>query len=363
VSHPCLRAGLVGYGLAGAAFHAPLISTTPGLRLAAIVTADPERRHAAARAHPDARLLDRADDLWAGPGTADVDVVVVASPNRTHAPLARAALSAGLPVVVDKPFTATAAEGADLMRLAASRGLLLTVFQNRRWDGDFRTAGRLVAEGALGRVLRLESRYERWRPVPKGGWRESDDPADAGGLLFDLGSHLVDQALRLLGPASEVYAEIHSRRAGIRVDDDVFVALRHDGDARSHLWMSSLAASPGPRLRLLGDRAAYVKFGMDGQEDALRAGRLPTEPGWGDEDPASYGVLRVDGRDRPVRTEPGAYQQFYSGLVAALRDGAPPPVDPADAVATLTVLEAARESAERRAVVPLVSPPAAAPER
>jgi scyllo-inositol 2-dehydrogenase (NADP+) len=356
-----LRVGLIGYGLAGAAFHAPLISTTSGLRLTAIVTADPDRRRGAAQAYPDARLVDRADDLWAGPGA--VDVVVVASPNRTHAPLARAALEAGLPVVVDKPFTATAAEGAGLVRLAASRGLLLTVFQNRRWDGDFRTASRLVAEGALGRVLRFESRYERWRPAPKGGWRESDDPADVGGLLYDLGSHLVDQALRLLGPASEVYAEVHSRRAGIRVDDDVFVALRHDGDARSHLWMSSLAAWPGPRLRLLGDRAAYVKFGMDVQEDALRAGRLPTEPGWGEEDPSTYGRLGVDGQDRPIRTEPGAYQRFYSGLVVALREGAPPPVDPADAVATLTVLEAARESAEQGRLVPLVRPPAAAPEQ
>jgi scyllo-inositol 2-dehydrogenase (NADP+) len=351
MSDTFLRVGLVGYGLAGAAFHAPLISTTPGLRLSAIVTADPERRRSAAGTYPGARLLDRVEDLWATAG--ELDVVVIASPNRTHAPLARAALEAGLPVVVDKPLTATAAEGAALVQLAAERGLLLSVYQNRRWDGDFRTARRLVDEGTLGRDLRLESRYERWRPVPKGGWRESDDPADAGGLLYDLGSHLVDQALQLLGPATEVYAEVHSRRDGVRVDDDVFVALRHEGDARSHLWMSALAASPGPRLRLLGDRAAYTKFGMDVQEDALRAGRLPTEPGWGEEDPANYGVLSVDGQDRPVRTEPGAYQQFYSGLAAALRDGAPPPVDPAGSVAALTVLEAARRAAELRQVVML----------
>ena len=349
-----LRIGLVGYGLAGSAFHAPLISTTPGLRLAAIVTADPERRRSAAGTYPGVRLVERPEELWAGPTMAgELDAVVIASPNRTHAPLARAALEAGLAVVVDKPLTATAAEGAALVELAAERGLLLTVYQNRRWDGDFRTARRLVDEGALGRVLRLESRYERWRPVPKGGWRESGDPADAGGLLYDLGSHLVDQALQLLGPASEVYAEVHRRRAGINVDDDVFVALRHAGDARSHLWMSALAASPGPRLRLLGDKAAYVKYGMDVQEDALRAGRLPTEPGWGEEDPANYGVLTVDGQDRTVPTEPGAYQQFYRGLATALRDGAPPPVEPADAVATLTVLEAARRSAEHGQVIKL----------
>ncbi len=349
MSDTSLRVGLVGYGTAGAAFHAPLISTTPGLQLSAIVTANPDRRRAAAEAYPGAALLGAADEVWAS--AAEFDVVVVASPNRTHAPLARAALDAGLPVVVDKPLTATAAEGEELVRLAAERGLLLSVYQNRRWDGDFLTARRLVGEGALGRVLRFESRFERWRPVPKGGWRESDDPADVGGLLYDLGSHLVDQALQLLGPATEVYAEADSRRDGIQVDDDVFVALRHDGDARSHLWMSALAASAGPRLRVLGDRGAYTKHGMDVQEDALKAGGRPTDAGWGEDDPANYGVLTVDGRDERVRTEPGAYQEFYRGLALALRDGSPPPVDPAGSVATLAVLEAARRSADSRQVV------------
>jgi scyllo-inositol 2-dehydrogenase (NADP+) len=352
MSDTTLRVGLVGYGLAGSAFHAPLISVTPGLSLAAIVTADPGRRQSAAERYPDARIVERAEELWAEPGA--LDAVVVASPNRTQAPLARAALEAGLSVVVDKPLTPTAAEGQELAALAAERGLVLTVYQNRRWDGDFRTARRLVAEGALGRVLRLESRFDRWRPVPKGGWRESGDPAEAGGLLYDLGSHLVDQALQLLGPATEVYAELNTRRAGLTVDDDVFVALRHDGDARSHLWMSALVASAGPRLRLLGDRGAYTKYGLDVQEDALRAGRLPTEPGWGQEDPSASGVLTdYEGRDHTVTTDPGAYQEFYAGFAAALRDGGPAPVDAADAIAALKVLEAARRSAERREIVKL----------
>ncbi|GAA2331404.1 Gfo/Idh/MocA family oxidoreductase [Dactylosporangium salmoneum] len=352
MSDTTLRVGLVGYGLAGSAFHAPLISSTPGLRLAAIVTADPGRRASAAEAYPDARLVERAEQLWAAPD--ELDAVVIASPNRTHVPLARAALEAGLPVVVDKPLTRTAAEGAELAALAAERGLLLTVYQNRRWDGDFLTARKLAGNGDLGRVLRFESRYERWRPVPKGGWRESGDPDEVGGLLYDLGSHLVDQALQLLGPATEVYAEVLTRRAGLTVDDDVFVALRHEGEARSHLWMSALAAAPGPRLRVLGDRGAYVKYGLDVQEDALRAGRRPTEPGWGEEDPAQYGVLTdYDGGQRTVPTEPGAYQDFYAGLAAALRDGGPAPVDPAGPIAALRVLEAARESAERGEIVRL----------
>ncbi|WP_432985884.1 Gfo/Idh/MocA family oxidoreductase [Dactylosporangium sp. CA-233914] len=350
MSDTTLRVGLLGYGLAGSAFHAPLISTTPGLRLDAVVTASPERQAAAAQRYPGARIVERAEELW----SAGLDAVVVASPNRTHAPLARAALEAGLSVVVDKPLTATAAEGEELAALAAERGLLLTVYQNRRWDGDFLTARKLVEGGELGRVLRFESRFDRWRPVPKGGWRESGDPAEAGGLLYDLGSHLVDQALQLLGPATEVYAEVHTRRAGLTVDDDTFVALRHAGDARSHLWMSALAASAGPRLRVLGDRGAYTKYGLDVQEDALRAGRLPTEPGWGAEDPAAHGVLTgYDGQDRTVPTEPGAYQSFYAGLAAALRDGGPSPVEVSGSIAALRVLEAARRSAERGEVVRL----------
>jgi predicted dehydrogenase len=246
---------------------------------------------------------------------------------------------------VDKPLAATAAEARSLCGLAESRGALLTVFQNRRWDGDFLTARRLVEEGALGRVHRFESRFERFRPKPKAGWRELADPAEAGGTLYDLGSHLVDQALTLFGPVRSVYAEVDVRRDGAVVDDDAFLALTHTGGTRSHLWASALAPLSGPRLRVLGDRAGYVKRGMDPQEAALRAGLRPGDGPWGVEDPALHGLLGTDEERGPVRTEPGAYPAFYAGLAAALGTGAPPPVDPHDAVATLTVLEAARQSA------------------
>jgi scyllo-inositol 2-dehydrogenase (NADP+) len=262
-------------------------------------------------------------------------------------------LDAGLPAVVDKPMAVSAAEGQQLVDRARARGLLLTVFQNRRWDGDALTVRRLLEEGALGRVWRFESRFERWRPSPKPGWRESGGPEDAGGMLSDLGSHLVDQALHLLGPATLVYGELDRRRPGMRVDDDAFVALTHASGVRSHLWMSAVAAQLGPRLRVLGDRAAYVKHGLDGQEAALRGGGRPDLPGWGEEPPDRWGVLGTEQQARPVRTEPGAYQRFYEGLVAALRDGAPPPVDPADAVAALRVLDAARRSAAERVTVRL----------
>ncbi|GAA1978025.1 Gfo/Idh/MocA family oxidoreductase [Kitasatospora viridis] len=338
------RVALLGYGLAGAAFHAPLIATTPGLRLAAVVTANPERRAELAAAHPEAKPLDRPEQVF--DRADEYDVVVVATPNRTHLPLARAALTAGLATVVDKPLATSAAEARALCGLAVSRGALLTVFQNRRWDNDFRTARRLVEDGALGRVHRFESRFERFRPKPKAGWRELADPAEAGGTLYDLGSHLVDQALTLFGPVSSVYAEIDVRRDGAVVDDDAFLALSHASGVRSHLWTSALAPLAGPRLRVLGDTAGYVKYGLDPQEADLRAGLRPdTRIPWGAEDPSRHGTLGTDEAHTTVPTELGDYPAFYAELAHALTTGTPPPVDPMDAVATLTVLEAARHSA------------------
>lgn len=349
---PPLRVGLIGYGLAGAAFHAPFIAADPRLRLALVVTSDAERSRQAREEHPGVTVVASSGELWERAG--ELDLVVVAAPNRAHVPLARSALRAGLPVVVDKPLAPSSAEARALVDEARRLGLLLTVYQNRRWDGDFRTLRRLVEQGELGRVHRFESRFERWRPVPKGGWRESADPAEAGGILFDLGSHLIDQARVLFGPVERVYAELDRRRAGVEVEDDVFVALSHRSGVRSHLWMSALAARPGPRLRVLGDRAAYVKHGMDVQEAALRSSAPRIGPGWGEEPEAGWGRVGVEGEDlRPVPTERGDYGGFYAGVVAALRDGAAPPVDPLDAVAALEIIEAARRSAAEGRVVPL----------
>ncbi|GLW07807.1 oxidoreductase [Microtetraspora sp. NBRC 13810] len=343
-----MRVGLIGYGPAGEFFHAPLIDSTPGLTLAAVVTRDPERAARIGRDHPGAEVVPAAEELWDR-----CDLVVVASPNRTHVPLAEAALRAGLPVVVDKPLAGTAEAAGSLVKLARERDLMLTVFHNRRWDGDFRTLRRLVRAGELGRVHRLESRFERWRPEPKGGWRESGGPEDVGGLLYDLGSHLVDQALRLLGPAVEVYAETDVRRAGVEADDDAFVALTHASGARSHLWMSALAARLGPRFRVLGSRAGYEKWGLDVQEERLRAGMRPDDPSFGLEPRERWGSLGSGGDSRTVRTEPGAYSHFYARVESCLREGDPAPVNPEDALETLTVLEAARRSAAERTVVRL----------
>ena len=340
---PRLNVAIIGYGLAGAVFHAPLVAAEPRMRVAAVVTGSAERADQARAEHPGVRVFGHADELFAAPDAADL--VVIAAPNSAHAPLAHAALQAGLPVVIDKPMTPTAAQAADLVEAAQKAGLLLSVFQNRRWDGDFLTVRRLVDEGRLGEIARFESRFERWRPVPKGGWREVGGVEDAAGLLYDLGSHVVDQALTLFGPATVVHAEMNVRRAGVKSDDDTFVALVHDNGVRSHLWMSSVAANYGPRFRVLGEHAAYVKYGLDVQEDALRSGMRPGDPRWGADDPTRYGTLGTPDETVPVETERGAYEHYYAGIADALLDGSPPPVDPSDAVRALGILETARRIA------------------
>lgn len=339
-----VRVGLIGYGLAGAVFHGPLIASVPGLRLVSVVTSNADRQRQARREHPGVDVLDHVGQLWEAAD--EHDLVVVATANATHLPLGLAAVEAGLAVVVEKPLALTATEGRRLVTAARQQGVLLTVFHNRRWDGDLRTVRRLLGSDTLGRVHRFESRFERWRPAPRpGAWREQERSEAGGGLLLDLGSHLVDQALLLFGQPRTVYAEVDRRRASVQGDDDVFVALAHPGGVRAHLWASSLAAQRGPRLRVLGARGAYVKHGLDVQEELLRAGRRPTEPAWGREPPERWGSVGVGGELRKVETDAGAYQVFYSRLAEALRSGGPPPVDPDDAVAVLTVLDAARASA------------------
>ncbi|AXE86178.1 Gfo/Idh/MocA family oxidoreductase [Streptomyces sp. Go-475] len=350
-----LRVGLVGYGLAGSVFHAPLIAATEGLTLDTVVTSNPERQQQARAEFPDVRLSASPDELF--DRAAELDLIVVASPNKTHVPLATTALEAGLPVVVDKPVAGTAAEARTLAALAEERGLLLSVFQNRRWDNDFLTLRKLLEEGELGDVWRFESRFERWRPQLKGGWRESGDPAEIGGLLYDLGSHVVDQALVLFGPAAAVYAESDLRRPGAETDDDTFIAITHASGVRSHLHVSATTAQLGPRFRVLGSRAGYVKYGLDPQEAALREGRRPG-PDWGAEPESLWGRVGsgespVTGGGRPEPTLPGDYPAYYAAVAKALLEGAPNPVTAREAAAALDVLEAARRSAREKVTVTL----------
>jgi predicted dehydrogenase len=250
---------------------------------------------------------------------------------------------------VDKPLAPAAAPAAALVAAFEAAAVPFTVFQNRRWDGDFLTVRHVVEAGELGTVTRFESRYERFRPtVDGGGWRELAAAEEGGGLLLDLGAHLVDQALTLFGYPERVYAEIAARRPGARVEDDVFVALEHAGGVRSHLWMSAIAPVGGRSLRASGTRAGIETPGLDPQEEQLAAGLAPGDDGWGAGQPARW-VDQSGARTLPI--ERGAYQAFYAGVRDALADGTAMPVDPRDSVAALRVIEAARRSAHTAAIV------------
>jgi len=323
------------------------------MRLTTVVTANEARGSRARRDCPGVHVATTVEWLW--DHAADHDVVVITTPNRAHAALAMAALSAGLPVVVDKPFARTTSEARQVMQMAREKGLPAVPYHNRRWDSEYLTLRRIMGEGVLGRILRFEARLERWRPELKGGWRERGAVEEAGGLLYDLGSHLIDQALTLFGPVREVYAELDRRRAGAESDDDVFLALAHANGVRSHLWTSAMAAHRGPRFRVLGERAAYVKQHADRQEVALRSGNCSIGSDWGEEPPEYWGILTDGAHERSVRSEPGAYQRFYGELAAMLRGEAPPPVASEDALAGLEIIEAAQRSVSESSVVALGS--------
>ncbi|WP_111497876.1 Gfo/Idh/MocA family oxidoreductase [Marinobacter bohaiensis] len=348
---PDVRVALIGYGMAGSVFHAPLIDAARGMALHAVVTSSEERAEEARRAYPGVTVHATPAQLWQNAD--QFDLVVVASPNRTHKHLAMAALQAGLGVVVDKPLAASAEDAREVIAEAEKRGQFLSVFQNRRWDGDFMTIERLREEGELGDIRRFESRFERWRPEPKGGWRQSGAPGEAGGVLYDLGAHLIDQALVLFGPVASVYAELEHRYPDAEVDDDTFVALTHRNGVRSHLWMSSVAAQSGPRFRVLGSRAAYTSFGMDGQENALKAGARPNQPDWREVVEDGQGYLTAGSEERPVHNDPGAYRRYYEAVAVAVQNGTRPPVNAADAADGLEIIAAAQRSSAERKVVHL----------
>ncbi|MDR6640353.1 Gfo/Idh/MocA family oxidoreductase [Paenarthrobacter nitroguajacolicus] len=333
-----IRTAVVGFGVSGKVFHAPLIAADPNYSLDVIVTADPERAAVAARLYPEARIVPTPEDMFSLAG--DLDLVVLGTPPLTHLELGAAAIGRGLNVVVDKPFVTTVAHGEELVARASDAGVQLTVFQNRRWDADFLTLRKLLRDGALGEVRTFESRFEWWRPEGFGNWRDSATLSEGGGILHDLGAHLIDQAIQLFGPVAESYGETanhgpHPEAA----DTEAFVSLLHESGVRSRLWMNGMAAQVGPRFHVLGSKAGYTKWGLDGQEPALAAGVTPSDPSYGHEPQQSWGLLGVDGTAMPVPAERGDYPRFYRELAASLRGNGPLPVQPGEALETLTIIE------------------------
>ncbi|WP_427172908.1 Gfo/Idh/MocA family protein [Arthrobacter sp. 92] len=347
-----IRTAVAGFGLSGSVFHAPLIAANPAYSLEVVSTSDAGRQSAASGSYPGVRVVGTPAGILALAG--ELDLLVLGTPPATHYPLAKAALEAGLDVVVDKPFTVRSAEGRELMELAARLDRVLTVFQNRRWDGDYLTVKALLATGALGAVSRFESRFERFSPEVSKAWKAEATASSGGGVLFDLGTHLLDQALQLFGPAEVVHAELESRRPGEHVDDDVFLVLRHESGVLSHLWMNMLCPQQGPRYRLLGTEGGYTKHGVDPQEPYLAAGGSPLDAEYGVEDRDWAGLLGRDGHLDRLPTERGAYPEFYRILAEKINDGGagsalPLPVDPAGPTHVLTLIEKARELASERA--------------
>lgn len=336
-----IRVGIIGYGLAGRLFHAPFIATTTGLHLAVVVTRNSDRATEAQTEYPGVCVVPGVADLLAE----DIDLIVVASPSGLHASHAEMALKAGRHVVLDKPPARDAAQFEALLDLAAATDRELIVFHNRRWDSEFLTLRAILAEGQLGTVHRFESRMERWRPYGKGGWRESGNPDDLGGLRYDLGPHLVDQALLLFGPVDAVWARTQALRPIGSRDDDVLAVLTHANGVTTVLSASLLTALPGPRFTVFGSMGAARLQSVDSQEDALRAGLRPG-PGWGAQ-PDARAHLAVG--EAPNHSElpyaDGQWPRFYQGVRDCLTDGAPPPVTPESALATMRVLDAIGASA------------------
>jgi predicted dehydrogenase len=340
-----VRIGLVGYGKGGRYFHAPLIASAEGCELAGVVVRSPQRRADLAADHPGIPAYGSLADL----AEAGVDAVAVTTPLDSHVGLVREAVDLGLPVVCDKPFAVDAATGRDTVLAAERAGVLLSVYQNRRWDADFLTVREVLGSGVLGQVLSFESRMEQYPP-------ETGLPTTGGGVLRDLGSHVVDQVLVLFGPVRSVYAEIRVLPGEGGAEDRFFAALLHDSGVRSHL-VGSLAFSgaPGPRFRVVGADATCVIEDDDGQTESLLAGRTPTAEGdgWGTVPERRWGRIHRGGVAEIVPAQTGAWSSFYAGFARAVRGEAPPPVDPWDAVAALDVLDAARRSARTGQVVRL----------
>lgn len=345
-----IRVGVAGFGLAGRIFHTAVIAATPGLELASIVqrSGDDASRH-----YPGVRQARSLDELLADSG---ISLVVIATPSYSHYELARQCLHAQRHVVIDKPFTLASSEAADLIRLARERSLLLTAYQNRRWDGDFQAVRQILASGELGRLVSYESHIDRFRADPRlGAWREDGGPG--GGILFDLGPHLVDQALTLFGVPSALTASIRIERDGARVDDAWDLFLEYSG---THPFTVLLRATltafiPGPRFVLHGTRGSFVKYGIDPQEDQLKSGLGFDAPGFGHEPENAWGELRLAPEStqtaapvsRRIPTPPGDYRGFYANVRDALLGRAPLAVTPEEAWRTTRLLELARESSSQ----------------
>ena len=346
-----IRAAVIGFGNGGRTFHSAFISAVSGLELAAIVQ---RKGGEAAQAYPHARIYRSVEEMLADQS---IQLVSVTTSNQTHFELGRQCLKAGKHTVIDKPFALTSAEAAELIAIARERKLVLSAFQNRRWDGDFKTVQNIVKSGALGRLVVFESHYDRFRQELRlGTWKESG--LYGGGQLYDLGTHIIDQALYLFGAPATITADIRTDRDQALNDDAFDIRLGYIGETEKNLtvWLRSTmtAAIAGPRFTLHGTQGSFVKFGIDPQEDAIKAGGVIGIPGWGEEPESDWGLLKLtDGSEKRIRTEAGDYRDYYANVRDAILGAAPLAVPGVDAWRTARIIELARQSSDEGRTLPV----------
>lgn len=330
-----MHVGLIGHGYASATFHIPLINKAVGLQLQAIYSSK-------AVNHSHAAVVSDVNEVIS---RKDIDVIVVVTPNMTHYELAKKAIAAGKHVVVEKPFTVTSAQADELIDLARQKGVLLTVFQNRRWDNDFLTVQELLRTEVLGKISMYEAHYDRFRPNVRQRWREQNIPGS--GILYDLGAHLIDQALTLFQMPKTIWADVQAERTGAEAVDYFHLVLGYD-DKKVILHAGSIVREPGPKVMVHGTRGSFIKYGLDSQEDQLKKGMSPGDPGWGEDEPGQYGLLTADIGGMTFRgtveTLPGRYEVFYEQLSHALTAGSAVPVLPEESRNTIRIIEYAMQS-------------------
>lgn len=348
-----IRTGLAAYGMSGQVFHAPFISTDPHFELSVVT----ERTKELSRErYPEAGIVRSFEELI---NREELDLIVINTPDSTHYEYARRALEAGKHVIVEKPFTTTIAEAEELVDLASEKGLMLSVYQNRRWDGDFLTVKSILSKGLLGRLVEFESTFPRYRNFIKPNtWKETGE--NGGGLTYNLGSHLIDQAVQLFGMPEAVFADIATMRDGGKVDDYFIIHLLRSAkvpEVRITLKASYLMCENEPRFVLHGTEGSYVKHGLDTQEADLTKGLLPDTPHWGEEDEAFWGILHSEKDGKTLRESypslPGNYAAFYENIYQHIRKGELLQSDARGVIDVIRLIEAAKESSRTRSVVSL----------
>ena len=331
-----LKVGIAGYGLAGRSFHAPILAGTNFEVTAVLTTNDVRKRHAK-EDFPTVKIVSTIEELCAQ----DLDLIVIASGNQVHLSQALTAINAGIPTVVDKPMGINVAQTREILDAADSAGVAVTTYFNRKWDSDILTLKRVIRDGQIGRVIRMDSRFERFRPqLNPQSWRENNSPEDGGGLLLDLMPHLISTAIECFGPANLKSSSIRSVRGG--ADDDCVLVLAHETGVESILSASAVVGAPGPRLRVIGSEGAFVVNELDPQEALLRAGKAPKDGKW-EEGTSSQAFIHRGDSVEEFKTDPGNYASFYSLVHEAIVNKKAMPISPEEILAVAQIIDEARE--------------------